>query len=131
MTLMISGLYAGLTALLLLGLAYKVVKLRRFNKIGIGDGGNQELSLAIRAHGNLVENAPVVMVLLVLAELNGMPDYLLHIVGTVWIVARLLHAIGLNQGKGGLHFGRFWGVLMTWLVLLSLAVANIGFFLGL
>ena len=131
MTLMISGFYAGLTALLLLGLAYKVVKLRRLNKIGIGDGGNQDLSLAIRAHGNLVENAPVVMVLLVLAELNGMPDYLLHIFGTVWIVARLLHAIGLNQGKGGLHFGRFWGVLMTWIVLLGLAIANIGFFLGL
>jgi uncharacterized membrane protein YecN with MAPEG domain len=131
MTLMISGLYAGLTSLLVLALSYKVVKFRRENKIGIGDGGHQGLSIAIRAHGNLIENAPIVLILLALAELNGMPVYLIHCLGTAWIVARLLHAIGLNQGKGGHHFGRFWGVLTTWIVLLILAVANIGFFIGL
>ncbi|MEH6736419.1 MAG: MAPEG family protein [Shewanella sp.] len=131
MTLMISGLYAGLTALLVLALSYKVVKFRRVNKIGIGDGGHQGLSIAIRAHGNLIENAPIVLILLALAELNGMPVYLIHCLGTAWIVARLLHAIGLNQGQGGHHFGRFWGVLITWIILLILAVANIGFFIGL
>ncbi|MEH6463247.1 MAG: MAPEG family protein [Shewanella psychromarinicola] len=131
MTLMVSGLYAGLTALLVLALSYKVVKFRRANKIGIGDGGHQGLSVAIRAHGNLIENAPTVLILLVLAEFNGMPMYLVHCLGTAWIVARLLHAIGLNQGKGDYHFGRFYGVLITWIVLLILAVANIGFFLGL
>ena len=131
MTLMVSGLYAGLTALLVLALSYKVVKFRRANKIGIGDGGHQGLSIAIRAHGNLIENAPIALILLALAELNGMPVYLIHSLGTAWIVARLLHAIGLNQGQGGHHFGRFWGVLATWIVLLVLAVANIGFFLGL
>lgn len=47
MTLMISGLYAGLTAVLVLALSYKVVKFRRANKIGIGDGGHQGLSIAI------------------------------------------------------------------------------------
>ncbi|MBB1440255.1 MAPEG family protein [Shewanella sp. SG41-4] len=131
MTLMVSGLYAGLTALLVLALSYKVVKFRRVNKIGIGDGGHQGLSIAIRAHGNLMENAPIALILLALAELNGMPVYLIHSLGTAWIVARLLHAIGLNQGQGGHHFGRFWSVLTTWIVLLVLAVANIGFFLGL
>jgi uncharacterized membrane protein YecN with MAPEG domain len=131
MTLMVSGLYAGLTALLVLALSYKVVKFRRVNKIGIGDGGHQGLSIAIRAHGNLMENAPIVLILLALAEFNGMPVYLIHCLGTAWIVARLLHAIGLNQGQGGHHFGRFWGVLTTWIVLLILAVANIGFFIGL
>jgi uncharacterized membrane protein YecN with MAPEG domain len=131
MTLMVTGLYAGLTALLVLALSYKVVKFRRANKIGIGDGGHQGLSIAIRAHGNLIENAPIVLILLALAEVNGMPAYLIHCLGTVWIVARLLHAIGLTQGQGGTHFGRFWGVLATWIVLLVLAVANIGFFLGL
>ena len=131
MTLMISGLYAGLTALLVLALSYKVVKFRRANKIGIGDGGHQGLSIAIRAHANLIENAPIILILLMLAEMNGMPVYLIHCLGTTWIVARLLHAIGLNQGQGGYHFGRFYGVLMTWLVLLVLIVANIGFFLGL
>jgi hypothetical protein len=84
----------------------------------------------MRVHGNLLENAPLVLILLGVAEANGMPVYLLHCVGTAWIVARLLHAIGLTQGKGGYHFGRFWGVLITWIVTLGLVMANIGFFIG-
>ena len=131
MSLMISGLYAGLTAILVIALAYRVVRLRRTYKIGIGHDDSPDLAIAVRVHANLIENAPVVIVLLALAEANGMPVYLLHVFGTLWIVARLLHALGLTQGKGGYHFGRFWGVLTTWVVTLGLAIANIGFFLGL
>ena len=66
-----------------------------------------------------------------LAEFNGLSPAILHCFGTIWIVARLLHAIGLTAGKGGIHFGRKWGVLLTWLVVIGLAVVNIGFFIGL
>jgi uncharacterized protein len=131
MSLMISGLYVSLTALFTIVLSYRVVRLRRINKVGLGTGKNPELSLATRVHANFVENAPFAMVLLLVSEANGMPIILLHAFGTVWLVARMLHAIGLTQGQGGYHFGRFWGVLLTWFVLLGLAVANIGFFLGL
>ncbi|WP_144211486.1 MAPEG family protein [Shewanella donghaensis] len=131
MSLMISGFYASITALLVLGLSIRVIKQRRINKIGIGDGGNSELALAQRVHENLLENAPMVLILFILAENNGLSAALLHCFGTIWIVARLLHAIGLSKGKGGLHFGRKWGVLLTWLVLLGLTIVNIGFFLGL
>jgi uncharacterized membrane protein YecN with MAPEG domain len=130
MALLVTGLYASLTGLLVIALAYRIVKLRRLHAIGIGDGGNKDLSLAMRVHGNLLENAPLVLILLGVAEANGMPVYLLHCFGTAWIVARLLHAIGLTQGKGGYHFGRFWGVLTTWIVTLGLVIANIGFFIG-
>ncbi|MBB1270471.1 MAPEG family protein [Shewanella sp. SR44-3] len=131
MSLMISGLYISLTALFAIVLAYRVVRLRRINKVGIGNGKNPELSLAARVHANFIENAPFAMALLLVSEANGMPAILLHAFGTAWLVARMLHAIGLTQGQGGYHFGRFWGVLLTWTVLLGLAVANIGFFLGL
>ena len=70
------------------------------------------------------------LILLAVAESHQMPDYLLHCFGSIWVFARLIHAIGLTQGKGGYHWGRFWGVLLTWIILLSLAVSNIGFFLG-
>ncbi|MCL1143564.1 MAPEG family protein [Shewanella gaetbuli] len=131
MGLLVTGLYASLTGLLVLALSYRVVKYRRANAIGIGSGGNKDLSLAMRVHGNLLENAPIVLILFAAAEFNGMPSYLLHVFGTLWIVARLLHAIGLTKGKGGYHFGRFWGVLTTWAILLGLSVANLGFFIGL
>lgn len=128
MLLMVTGLYASLTALLMVALAYRVVKVRRANKIGLGSGGNEALTLANRVHANLVENTPIVLILLLVAEVGHVPAFYLHCFGTVWIVARLLHAIGLTLGKGGYHFGRFWGVLLTWLVIVGLALVNLSHF---
>jgi len=125
MSLMVTGLYASLTGLLIVALAYRVVKVRKSHKIGLGDGGNNALTLANRVHVNLIENAPIVLILMLVAEAGGLPVFYLHCGGTVWIVARLLHAIGLTQGQGGYHFGRFWGVLFTWLVIISLALVNL------
>ncbi|MCH1931419.1 MAPEG family protein [Shewanella sp. A25] len=130
MSLMVTGFYASLTALLMVVLAYRVVKIRRLEKIGIGDGGNKALALAGRVHANLIENAPIVLILLALAEANGLAPLYLHCLGTLWIVARLLHAIGLTKGRGGYHFGRFFGVLFTWLVSLILALINLGYFVS-
>ncbi|QQX80045.1 MAPEG family protein [Shewanella sp. KX20019] len=125
MLLAISGLYISLTALLIITLAYRVIKLRRVHKIGIGSSGNETLSLARRVHENLLENAPIAMLLFVVAESNGTSAAVLHCFGTLWLVSRLMHAIGLTQGKGGYHFGRFWGVLMTWAVIVGLVVVNL------
>ncbi|WP_153915537.1 MAPEG family protein [Shewanella sp. TC10] len=131
MSLMISGFYASLTALLAIGLSIRVIKQRRINKVGIGTGGNSDLALAKRVHENLLENAPMALILFMLAEFNGLSPAILHCFGTIWIVARLLHAIGLTAGKGGVHTGRVWGVLLTWVVTVGLAIVNIGFFIGL
>lgn len=125
MSVIVTGFYASLTALLVIALAYRVVKLRKSQHIGLGDGGNSALQLANRVHANLIENAPIMLILMLVAEAGGLPAFYLHCFGTVWIVARLLHAIGLTQGQGGYHFGRFWGVLLTWLVIISLALVNL------
>ncbi|WP_299809137.1 MAPEG family protein [uncultured Shewanella sp.] len=125
MPLAVSGLYVSLTALLVIVLTYRVIKLRRAHKIGIGSAGNEALTLAQRVHANLLENAPIVLLLLVVAEMNGTSALLLHLFGTVWIIARLLHAIGLTQGQGGYHLGRFWGMLLTWAVMIALVVVNL------
>ena len=125
MLLAISGLYISLTALLTVLLTYRVIKLRRTHKIGIGTAGNESLTLSQRVHGNLLENAPIALLLLVVAELNGSSSLMLHVFGCVWIIARVLHAIGLTQGKGGYHIGRFWGMILTWSVIVGLALVNL------
>ena len=125
MPLAISGLYISLTALLTVLLTYRVIKLRRTHKIGIGSAGNESLTLAQRVHGNLLENAPIALLLLVVAELNGSNSLMLHAFGGVWILARVLHAIGLTQGQGGYHIGRFWGMILTWCVIVGLALVNL------
>ncbi|MCL1147536.1 MAPEG family protein [Shewanella marinintestina] len=125
MSLAISGLYISLTALLIVTLTYRVIKLRRTHKIGIGNAGNESLTLAQRVHANLLENAPIALLLLLVAETNGTHHLVLHVFGCIWLVARVLHAVGLTQGKGGYHIGRFWGMLLTWAVIIGLALVNL------
>ncbi|MFV7772275.1 MAPEG family protein [Shewanella marisflavi] len=129
MSVSVSGFYIALTAIMAVFFTYRVVRLRRGLKIGLGSGGSDELRLANRVHANLIENAPMALLLLLVAELNGLAAVYLHGVGTIWLVARILHAIGLTQGRGGYHFGRFWGVLLSWIVILALALVNLFYFM--
>lgn len=117
----VTALYAGLCALLLLVLAGLVLKQRRIHKIGLGDGGVEQLARAMRVQANFVEYVPIALVLMLLAELNGMPVRWLHAAGVTLLVSRVLHAWGLSHSSGG-SFGRMVGTTGTYAVLLALAL---------
>lgn len=117
----ITSIYAALCTLLIVVLAYRVVVLRRSEKIGLGDGANRLLERRVRIHANAVENVPLALILLALAEASGLPALALHLAGATLFVARVLHAYGLSQSAGHSQ-GRFLGVLFTWAVLLSLSL---------
>lgn len=125
MTPQITAIYASLLALWLLVLAFRIVLLRRTHKVGIGAGGISQLSIAIRCHGNATEYVPMGLILLLLAELQQAPMALLHVAGMVLLIGRILHAQGLTRTRGGVSFGRFWGTLSTWLVIIVLAAVNL------
>lgn len=95
MMLTITPIYAALNIMLAVGLAYLVVHHRIQNQVGVGDGGHAELGRAIRAHGNLSENAPFALLLLAMVEWNGLPGWQLHALGGAFTVARLAHAYGI------------------------------------
>lgn len=114
----ITPLYAGLIGLLYIALAYNVSRLRVGLKIAIGDGGNHQLSRAIRAHANLTENAPIALILLTGIELQEFSVVVLHVLGTTLVIGRLLHAYGLSR-SAGTSFGRAAGILLTWLMILA------------
>lgn len=78
-------------------LAGRVSQLRRGYRISIGDGGNEALHRRIRAHGNYIENMPIVLILLALLELAGGDARLLWGAAIIFIVARLLHAFGMDR----------------------------------
>jgi len=120
--LLISGFYIALTALLLLALAYMVVRLRLKHKIGLLDGGEKTIAVAMRAQANALETALPVLLLLMVAELNGAYAAFLRVCGIGFLLSRVLHAWGFNQAAGGMHFGRYYGTLLTWIVLLALIV---------
>ncbi|MFB6260571.1 MAG: MAPEG family protein [Thiohalorhabdaceae bacterium] len=109
----ITGLYAALCALILLGLAVRVSWVRRRAGINLGDGGDPALQRAIRAHANAAENMPLVLILLLTVELAGAAGWLLHGAGTALVAGRMLHGWGLNRSAGA-SFGRVTGMALTW-----------------
>lgn len=111
-------LVAGLHGLLLLALLWPIVALRRGRKIGLGHGGDPLLQRRIRVHANFVEYVPFALLLLALVELAGADRTVVGALGGTLLVARVLHAIGLS-GSAGYSFGRFWGTLLTWCMVLA------------
>lgn len=114
---LVTAFYAALSALLILLLAFRVVRLRWRARVGVGDGGDRVLARGIRAHANAVEYLPLALLLLLLLELLAIAPVWLHVLGIVLILSRLFHAWGLSR-SGGTSFGRLAGTLGTWLVIL-------------
>jgi len=124
--LTVSLLYAGLCGLILIGLSWRVVGLRRRFQVGIGTGNQPPLELAIRAHANFTEYTPLGLVLLIALDGSGAVNtLLLHGLGISLVVGRLLHGFfGLNRSAGTTS-GRLIGTLLTWLMLLISAALAI------
>jgi uncharacterized protein len=116
----VTSLYAALGALLILLLVYGVVQRRMQSKVGIGDGGDAVLARRIRAHGNTIETLPLGLLLLLLLELGGLAAWALHAFGVLLLIARMLHAWGMWR-RSGTSSGRFYGMLLTLIVLLAMA----------
>ena len=89
-------LYAGLLGLLSIGLAFPAGSIRGKTGISIGDGGNTDLLLAMRRHGNFVEFVPIALILIGLLELSGVSGTAIHALGGGLVVARVAHAVGLK-----------------------------------
>ncbi|MEO8162016.1 MAG: MAPEG family protein, partial [Arenimonas sp.] len=122
---MITMLYAGLCTILVVFLALRVVQWRFRHKIGLGDGGDPQLLMRVRAHANAVENLPLALLLLGGMELNGYSPGLIHGFGATLFVSRLAHSWGLSH-RSGTSRGRFLGSLFTWLLMLAMAAFAIG-----
>jgi len=126
--LYITGFYASLLALLFIGLAINVIRLRYKYKVGIGDGSQPLLAKAIRVHANFSEYVPITLFLLACYEVNGGSSLLLHVFGASIFVGRILHNIGLIKTTG-VSKQRKLGMISIFLVMIILAVENIRLFL--
>lgn len=130
MSFTITLFYAGLAGLLLLGLSFQVVALRRRYQVGLGSGEQPALERAIRVQANFCEYAPIALVLLLTLELaTALSPLVLHALGIALIGGRFLHAWGLSR-TAGVSRGRFVGTLLTWLMLLVGSLLAIGLALG-
>jgi hypothetical protein len=118
---MITAIYAGILGLLALAIGLPIGHLRGKLGIPLGDGGNQQLLLAMRRHGNFMEWVPLALLLIALLEMNGAPRLAVDVLGGSLVAARVVHATGLRSDtmRG---VGRFAGAAGTALVV---AVASV------
>ena len=104
-------------ALINLWLSMRVGRVRGQEKVSIGDGGNDRVIRRMRAHSNFVENTAFVLILLALVELGIGPSTWLWAVGALYLIGRILHAIGMD----GMMWGRMAGTIITMLTQVGLA----------
>ena len=123
MILPITLTVAGAAALLNIWLMIRVGQVRSSEKVSVGDGGNEKVIRRMRAHSNYIETAPFVLILIGLIEMTGTsgtsPTWL-WIVGGIYLLGRIAHGIGMDDGKFGK--GRTIGTIITLLTLLGLAI---------
>ncbi|HEY9030272.1 MAG TPA: MAPEG family protein [Kangiella sp.] len=129
MSIGITSIYAAFLALLILLLSYRVVMLRRKFQVGIGTNGEKVLARAIRVHANAIEYIPICLLLMAFAEMQQASYWLMHGAGIALLLGRVLHALGLSRSVGK-SFGRFYGVILTWAVMLLLSGYLIGYAIG-
>jgi uncharacterized membrane protein YecN with MAPEG domain len=112
---------AGLLGLLAAVLTIHVGRIRTKKRIFLGDGGDPDMTAAIRAQGNLLELTPLTLVLLWM--MHGPTGHrMADILAIILVVARFLHAGGM---LGLLPYGRTAGAIATTLVLAWAAVTLI------
>jgi len=109
---------AGLLGLLAAVLTVNVGIMRGRKKINLGDGGDPEMIAAIRAHANLIEFAPLCLLLIYMAS-DFYGFWTTAVLSIVLLVARVLHAGGM---LGVIPQGRFLGASGTTLVLAVVAI---------
>ena len=120
----ITAFYASILGIFLVFLSILVIVQRRSAKVSLGDGGDRHMLQMTRAHANFTEYVPLILVLLMIAEINQVNPLFLHVIGWVLVISRFLHAYGLRH-----HFGPSWqrgaGILLTFACLLVLSGVNL------
>jgi uncharacterized membrane protein YecN with MAPEG domain len=109
-----------LSALWIIWLALRVIRLRWKTATGIGDGGHPDLERAIRVHANAVEIAPLTLLLLLMAALTTARSLEVIVLGILFLLGRVLHGWGLSRSAGP-SVGRASGIILNFLVIAILS----------
>ena len=123
--LFITSIIASVLTIIFVRLSFAVIRLRRKNKVGLGNGGHEELERAIRAQGNFAEYVPFGLMLIACLEINGAPWWLVAFPGITLIAGRLIHAKGINMPPPDFS-QRVLGMKFTFNTLIALVVLNLG-----
>lgn len=86
-------------AVLVIVLAMRVSMARQKSEFQFGDGGNEDLQMRVRTHANLLENAPLFLILLGLLEGSGQSQSVIPVLAISFFVLRLTHVFALTSPR--------------------------------
>lgn len=95
MTLQVTSILTGIFCLLMVVLSLQVSLRRREKSVSVGDGGDPTLQRRIRAHGNFIENAPLMVLAVAFLEYNAGARWLVAVIALAFFLSRVVHAIGI------------------------------------
>ena len=131
---MVVSLYAGLLGLMMIGLSVHVIRGRYRSSAALGDA-DFGLRRRVRAQGNFAEYAPLFIVLLGLAEYQGMAPWAIHVLGSWFVAGRCAHAYSLlvheqyeNERLTHWPIWRTCGMVSTFAVIGIISVALLIYF---
>ena len=96
MVVEVTAFYAALLVAVLIFLTTRIGVKRAQTRVSILDGGNKEVAVEMRRHGNFVEHVPLLILLMAIVEINGGNSVFLQVVGITLVVCRIVHPIGLH-----------------------------------
>ena len=118
----VSAITAAVLIIMQMALMYSVVRTRWRVRQSLGDGGKQEMLLAMRRHGNFAENAAIFVAGFALLELMGASRLWVAILCAAFVLARISHVAGLSKPGKTVNRLRVAGTAGTTLVGVALAV---------
>ena len=109
--------FAAILSLFLIVLSFRVLDLRGSPVTKFFHKRNREinpndLERAIRGHGNLIEYAPLFLILMLALELSDASETLLYISGIIFSLGRFMHGIAFSFMKKNI-FLRIGGMALT------------------
>lgn len=117
----VTPIYALAVAAIYMVLWMRVTAKRGGMGQSIGDGGDADLLLRVRQHGNCAEWSSFLLILMILAEGMNAPDLYLHIGGALLVIGRIAHPFGLKTDNAG-HPLRYVGNGTNMLATLNLMI---------
>ena len=121
----VTPVYAGVLTLVFVLLSLRVIGARRGAGVALGDGGDKALLRRQRVHANFAEYVPLALVLMLLAEQQGVARPVLHGIGMILVAGRLAHALGVSHEPERLVV-RVIGMALTFTALITGALVNLG-----
>ena len=125
----ITLLYTSLITILSIFLAFKVGITRGKTNTLLGEGDSSELLQSIRSHGNLMESAPITLILLLMLEMQSVADWKLHLIGSSFFLFRILHAYGISISRESTPY-RVVGALGSWVLMLGMSIYGVYVYLS-